>query len=75
MPIAANQVEYHVGMAGGANAQAWMVQHNITLLSFLPLCGQCEDRFELINGSLVSEIATKYGRSGAQVALKWLVLG
>ena len=73
VPIAANQVEYHVGMAGGANAQKWMVEHNITLLSFLPLCGQCgDDRYDLINGTLVSELGRKYNRSGVQIALKWL---
>ena len=75
LPIAANQVEYHVGMCGGADSQAWMAAHNITLLSYLPLCGQCDgaDGHVLINGSLVSGIGAKHGKSGAQVSLKWQV--
>ena len=69
VPIAANQVEYHVGMAGGADSQSWMRANNITLLSYLPLCGQCDgaDGHALINGSLVSSIGAKHGKSGAQV--------
>ena len=75
VPIAANQVEYHVGMRGGADSQAWMRAQNITLLSFLPLCGQCDgdDRTALINGSLVSRIGAKHGKSGAQVSIRWLI--
>lgn len=75
IPPAANQVEYHVGMYGGADSQAWMAAHNVTLLSYLPLCGQCDGagRFELINGSLVSTIGAKYGKSGSQVSIRWLV--
>ena len=75
LPIAANQVEYHVGMCGGADSQAWMVANNITLLSYLPLCGQCDgaDGHALINGSLVSGIGAKHGKSGAQVSIRWLV--
>lgn len=75
LPIAANQVEYHVGMRGGADSQAWMAARNITLLSYLPLCGQCDgaDGHELINGTLVTTIGAKHGKSGAQVAIRWLV--
>jgi diketogulonate reductase-like aldo/keto reductase len=52
-----------------------MAAHNITLLSYLPLCGQCDgsDGYELINGSLVTEIGKKYHKSGAQVSIRWLV--
>lgn len=70
---AANQVEYHVGMAGGADAQAFMRAQGIALASFLPLCGQCDDRSALIDGPLVSAIGRAHNVSGAQVALRWLV--
>ncbi|GBG24949.1 Prostaglandin F synthase [Hondaea fermentalgiana] len=40
--------------------------------SFSPLCGPCGTS-ELINGKLVTEIGKKYGKSGAQVSLKWQV--
>ena len=75
VPIAANQVEYHVGMYGGADSQAWMVENNITLLSYLPLCGQCEgfEAYELINGSLVTGIGANHNKTGAQVSIRWLV--
>jgi diketogulonate reductase-like aldo/keto reductase len=75
VPIAANQVEYHVGMHGGADSQAWMAENNITLLSYLPLCGQCDgsDGFKLINGTMVTNIGKKYGKSGAQVSIRWLI--
>lgn len=73
VPIAANQVEYHVGMAGGADAQNWMQGKGINLLSFLPLCGQCDDRSTLISGPLVSSIGRAHNRTGAQVSLRWLV--
>lgn len=73
VPIAANQVEYHVGMAGGADAQEWMQARGITLLSYLPLCGQCDDRTALIDGPLVSGIGRAHNKTGVQVSLRWLV--
>ena len=76
LPLAANQVEYHVGMYQGADSQVWMAANNITLLGYLPLCGQCDgaDDSALINGTLVSGIAAKHGKkSGAQVSIRWLV--
>jgi len=76
---AINQVEYHVGMGTeGANAtddKVWLQEHGITFQSFSPLCGPCGEanHMELITGKLVSSIGKKYGKSGAQVALKWQV--
>ena len=44
-------------------------------MSFSPLCGPCayEPSDSLINGDLVSEIASVYGVSGAQVSLRFIV--
>lgn len=79
LPIAANQVEYHVGMGSeGPNAnddKDWMLQQGILYESFSPLCGPCNppDNMELITGDLVTEIGRAHNASGAQVALRWLV--
>ena len=76
---AANQVEYHIGMGtAGVNATdgpAIMKQHGVSYLSFSTLCGPCGDAAhkELISGETVTKIGKKYGKSGAQVSLKWAV--
>ena len=85
IPIAVNQVQYHVGMGSpttsGANAtdnKAFCDRSGITYQSFSPLCGPCQDAKgnpdrSLILGKLVQSIGKKYGKSGAQVSLKWQV--
>jgi len=81
---AVNQVQYHVGMGplnpagSGDNAtdyKGYMGSVGITYQSFSPLCGPCSgsDHLELITGDLVTSIGAKYGKSGAQVSLKWQV--
>jgi len=76
---AVNQVQYHVGMgSAGPNATddlEYMRSQGVTYEGFSPLCGPCAgpDHLELISGKLVSSIGAKYGKSGAQVALKWQV--
>jgi len=76
VPIAVNQVEYHVGMGHSAanetDGKPFDAQHNITYQSFMPLCGQCGDTV-LITGDMTNSIGKKYGKTGAQVALRWLV--
>lgn len=71
-----NQVEFHVGMGNaGPNATDDREFDNMvgTLYeSFSPLCGPC-NTMELITGELVTSIGKKYGKSGAQVSLKWQV--
>jgi len=85
VPIAVNQVQFHVGMGAittsGPNAtdnKAFCDAKGITYQSFSPLCGPCQDAQgnpdrSLITGDLVKSIGAKYGKSGAQVALKWQV--
>merc|ERR1712161_52612 len=43
--------------------------------AYSSLCGPCPDggNMELINGSLVTDIGRAHGKTGAQVALKWVV--
>lgn len=74
---AINQVEFHIGMgSAGINAtdvsKAFCKKYGITFQSFSPLCGPCGTD-ELISGKLVTSIGKKYGKSGAQVALRWQV--
>jgi len=78
LPIAVNQVQYHVGMGmAGPNAtddKKYMEQQGILYQSFSPLCGPCgKGHDELIKGELVSEIGKKHNKTGAQVSLKWLI--
>ena len=81
VPIAVNQVQYHVGMGAagvtdGDNAtddKGWMEAQGILYQGFSPLCGPCGTT-ELIDGELVVGIGKKYGKSGAQVSLKWQVM-
>ena len=81
---AVNQVQYHVGMGplnpagSGDNAtdyKDYMTSVGITYQGFSPLCGPCSpsDHAELITGDLVTSIGKKYGKTGAQVSLKWQV--
>lgn len=79
VPVAVNQVQYHVGMGSTGpladDDRAFVEQSGILYESFSPLCGPCTppDNMELITGKLVTEIGKKYGKSGPQVALRWLV--
>jgi len=82
IPPAVNQVQYHVGMASPATSspnatddKGYMKTRGVTYESFSPLCGPCDgdDHMELITGQLVTSIGAKYGKTGAQVALKWQV--
>merc|ERR1712203_978756 len=76
VPIAINQQEWHVGMGPDPEGvRSYCDAHNITFQSFSPLCGPCGDKLdrELITGDLVTGIGKNHGKTGPQVALKWLV--
>merc|ERR1712039_921636 len=81
LPVAVNQVQYHVGMGSAGDdatdCKPWVQSKGILYESFSPLCGPCNattgDNKALITGSLVTGIGKKYNKTGAQVALKWLV--
>jgi len=72
-----------MGTAGpnSTDGREWMQENGITYAPFGELCGQCcrgmpstcTANKELITGDLVTSIGKKYGKSGAQVSLKWLV--
>lgn len=71
-----NQVEFHVGMGNaGPNAtddRDFVESQGILYQSFSPLCGPCNTK-ELITGPVVKSIGKKYGKTGAQVSLRWQV--
>lgn len=70
-----NQVEYHVGSHDIDGVMETCRQHNITFMSFSPLCGPCnyDPADSLIDGELVTEIGKKYNASGSQVSLRFIV--
>jgi diketogulonate reductase-like aldo/keto reductase len=71
-----NQVEFHVGSQDVDNVQDTCKEYGITFMSYSPLCGNCNYGPEdsLINGELVSEIASHYKDvSGSQIALRYIV--
>lgn len=72
---AINQVEYHVGSQDVDDVIEKCRKEGITLMSFSPLCGPCEyiPEDSLITGNLVTEIGAKYGKSGSQVSLRFIV--
>ena len=63
-----------MGTAGpnATDGREFMKSKGIVFQSFSPLCGPCGTT-ELLNGTLVTSIGKKYGKSGAQVSLKWQV--
>ena len=74
--ISVNQVEYHVGSGDVDHVIETCRQHNITFMPFSPLCGPCQiddPKDSLINGELVTSIGRKYGVSGSQVTLRFIV--
>jgi diketogulonate reductase-like aldo/keto reductase len=72
-----NQVEYHVGSQDIDDVIAKCKQEGIHFMSFSPLCGPCDisghPEYSLITGDLVTSIGAKYGKSGSQVALRFIV--
>jgi len=73
---AINQVRYHVGMGpdhGGI--RSYCEKLGITVQAYSPLGAGVTGKPtipELISGDFVSAIGSKYGKSGAQVSLRWL---
>jgi diketogulonate reductase-like aldo/keto reductase len=73
-----NQVGYHVGYGNSMDDLIQKCrQHNITFVSYSPLCGNCDavnETISLTGGELVNEIAANYENvTGAQVSLRFIV--
>lgn len=79
LPIALNQVMYHVGMGMspnlGSDYKDYCQSIGVVYMSFSTLCGPCDgaDKTELISGPLVTEIGKAHNVTGPQVALRWAV--
>lgn len=77
--IAVNQNQYHVGMGTDTQKRlhdkAYMESKGILFEAYSSLCGPCDppDNTALISGPLVTSIGKKYNKTGAQVALRWIV--
>lgn len=72
-----NQVLYHVGMGNDPlGIKSYCDARGIVLQAYSPLGAGTTDHPrtpELITGELVTSIGEKYGVSGAQVSLRWVV--
>lgn len=79
LPVAVNQVQYHVGMGSASpmanDEKAFIETQGIVYESFSPFCGPCTPpaNTELFTGELVTSIGKAHGKAGAQIALRWLV--
>lgn len=79
VPVAVNQNQYHVGMGSDTQPRlhdkAFVEAQGILYQSYSPLCGPCPkpDNMALITGDLVTGIGKTYNKTGAQVALRWVV--
>ncbi|MCG8372143.1 MAG: aldo/keto reductase [Balneolales bacterium] len=66
-PIFCNQVEYHA-LLGQFDLLDYAAEHDVMVTAYSPL-GQGK----LITNPLLLELGQKYGKSSAQIALRWLV--
>merc|ERR1712187_756344 len=79
LPVAVNQNQFHVGMGQDTQQllhdKAYAEKNGILYEAYSSLCGPCPhpQNFELINGSLVTKIGQAHSKTGAQVALRWVV--
>jgi len=79
VPVALNQNQYHIGMAGDTQPRlhdkSFDEKHGIVYMSYSSLCGPCDppDNMKLITGDLVVGIGKSHNKTGAQVSLRWLV--
>ena len=68
---AVNQVQYHIGMgADPGGIKSYCAKKGVVLQAYSPLG---DGTTELINGPLVSGIGKAHNKTGAQVALRWVV--
>jgi len=65
--LATSQIEYHVNL-GQERIRRVLGRHNLVLTAYMPL-GQAR----VVNHPVLWEIGSQYGKTAAQVALRWLV--
>lgn len=67
VPIACNQVEYHL-LLNQRPILDYAHRHQMAIVAYCPLA-----RGKLVNHRILARVAQKYSRTPAQVALRWLV--
>jgi 2,5-diketo-D-gluconate reductase B len=67
MPVACNQVEYHVRLDQQPVLE-YARRHHIAVVAYCPL-----GRGRLVDHPVLTRIGRKHGKSAAQVALRWLI--
>lgn len=65
--LATNQVEYHVYL-GQERLRRVLAQYNLVLTAYMPLA-----KARTVNDPVLWQIGEQYGKTAAQVALRWLV--
>lgn len=65
--LATNQVEYHVYL-GQERLRRVLARHNLVLTAYMPLA-----KARTVNDPVLWQIGEQYGKTAAQVALRWLV--
>lgn len=65
--LATNQVEYHVYL-GQDKLRRVLARHNLILTAYMPLA-----KARTVNDPVLWDIGEQYGKTAAQVALRWLV--
>lgn len=69
-----NQVQLHVGMGSDPEGfRTFAEKHQIKLQAYSPFGSGGHGSEEILKGNLTTSIGNKYGKSAAQVALKWIV--
>eukprot|EP01045_Picozoa_sp_COSAG04_P008171 COSAG04_NODE_447_length_14267_cov_17.958569_8_plen_137_part_00 len=75
-----NQIEFHVGMGPGAQRYApelvqYLKSQGVVPMAYSPLgpTFNSTEKAELIEGNLTTGIGRRHGKSGAQVALRWVI--
>ena len=66
-PILTNQVEYHP-FKSQSEILEFCIENDIVLTAYSPL-----DRGRVFGNEVLEELGTKYGKTAAQVALRWLI--
>ncbi|MGY6553170.1 MAG: aldo/keto reductase [Wenzhouxiangella sp.] len=65
--LVTNQVEYHVYLSQ-QRLRRVLARHNLVLTAYMPLA-----KARLVNDPVLWEIGSQYGKTAAQVALRWLI--
>ena len=65
--LATSQIEYHVYL-GQERIRRVLGRHNLVLTAYMPLA-----KARVVNDPVLWDIGSQYGKTAAQVALRWLV--